>query len=127
MGAFALTGVASAADPAPVDESFGYGADHPDFPVWLRGSVIDCAAKTIGIPVEEVKAGLRHGHSLKEIAARHGVRPAALAKGILRCEDVFLTRLAQAGKITREQKVRLMHFLTRHIDEIISYHPHADV
>jgi hypothetical protein len=94
----------------------------PDGYDWLRASLIAAAAHTIGISVDEVKAGLRHCYSLAEIGIRHGVRPAALARGMLSYERHFLARLVEAGKLTRAEAARIMHFLVDHIDRIISFH-----
>ena len=90
---------------------------------WLRESIILAAAHTIGISVEEVKHGLRAGHSLKEIAARHGVRPPELMRGILEFERHFLARKVAAGELTRPEAARILDFLTEHIERIINYHP----
>jgi hypothetical protein len=93
-----------------------------EFRPWLVQSIIAAAAHAIGIEVEEVKMGLRHGASLKEIAARHGVGPVDLAQGILRYERHYLHRLIEAGEITPRAAARVMHFLTEHIRLIINYH-----
>ena len=96
--------------------------DHARLPIWLRHSIIVCAAETIDVHVATVKAGLRAGHSLKEIAARHGVRPLELKRGILACEWHFLARLVEAGKLSRWQAYRVFEFIEDHIDRIINYH-----
>jgi len=92
-------------------------------------SIIACAAETIEARVSTVKAGLRAGFSLKEIAARHGVRANELKRGIVECERQLLWRLVEADELNRAQFFRLMNFLTTHIDRIINYHydPHDAV
>ena len=140
LGLFATTAIAigalgpatsAAAEPAPdaeIDAAIA-GNDHTRLPVWLRHSIIVCAAETIDVHVAAVKAGLRAGHSLKEIAARHGVRPAELKSGILACEWHFLARLVEADKLSRWQAYRVFEFIEDHIDRIINYHynPHDPV
>ena len=119
----ALSPNSSAVAQEPQDAP-GYEVDTPDpfGGVRLRESIIACAAKTIGIREHEVRAGLRAGASLKEIAARHGVRPNELKRGILDCEADLLRRLVDAGLVTRLQAARIMNYLTDHIDRIISFH-----
>ena len=115
-------------DSAQIDLAIATG-DHTRLPTWLRYSIIACAAETIEARVSTVKAGLRAGFSLKEIAARHGVRANELKRGILECERQLLWRLVEADKLNRAQFYRLMYFLTTHIDRIINYHyePHDAV
>jgi hypothetical protein len=114
----------AAAEPAPDEEIDAAiaGGDHTRLPAWLRHSIIVCAADTIHIRVATVKAGLRAGYSLSEIAARFGVREPALERGILECERHYLWRLVETDKLNRAQFYRLMYFLTTHIDRIVNYH-----
>ncbi|HLF71793.1 MAG TPA: hypothetical protein VI759_06550 [Dehalococcoidia bacterium] len=120
-GAFALTtATPTQAQEAPQDELAlaGAGCDCP----WLKESIIAAAAQTIGIRPEEVIEGLRHGASLKQIAARNGVREPALKRGILAHEKTYLYRLVDAGKLERPEAVRILKFLTDHIDRIVNWH-----
>ncbi len=131
FGALGTAGSAAAepeVDSARIDAAIAAN-DHTRLPLWLRHSIIVCAAETIEVRVSTVKAGLRAGYSLKEIAARYHVRPNELKRGILECERHLLWRLVEAEKLTRAQFYRLMYFLTTHIDRIINYHyaPHDRV
>ncbi len=131
LGALGPAGSAAAdseTDAAQIDLAISTG-DHTRLPTWLRHSIIVCAAETIEARVSTVKAGLRAGFSLKEIAARHGVRVNELKRGILDCERHLLWRLVEAGELNRAQFYRLMYFLTTHIDRIVNYHydPHDRV
>ncbi len=126
----ALGGTASAAaepesDSAQIDAAIASG-DHTRLPTWLRNSIIACAAETIDVSVSEVKAGLRHGYSLKEIATRHGVRPPELKRGILSCEQHLLLRMVEAGKLSRHEAHRILNFLEEHINQIINHHYATD-
>jgi hypothetical protein len=138
LGLLALSAIAigaigpatsAAADPesdsAQIDAAIATG-DFTRLPVWLRHSVIACAAETIDVPVSTVQAGLLAGHSLKEIANRYGVRAPELQRGVLACEHEYLWRLVGANKLTRLQAVRVFSFLEIHIERIINYHfdPH---
>jgi hypothetical protein len=115
----------AAADPetdsADIDIAIKTG-DFTRLPTWLRHSIIVCAADTMHARVATVKAGLRAGHSLSEIAARFGVREPALERGILNCERTYLWRLVGTDKLNRAEFYRLMYFLTTHIDRIVNYH-----
>jgi hypothetical protein len=115
----------AAADPesdsAEIDIAIATG-DFTRLPTWLRHSIIVCAAETMDARVSTVKAGLRAGYSLKEIAERHGVRAPELKRGILDCESHFLWRLVGTDKLNRAEYFRVMYFLTTHIDRIINHH-----
>ena len=123
FGVLSPAGSASAQEPetmGEVDAAYFYGED-ANVPRWLRYSIVYCAAKTMGIEVDQVKAGLRNGHSLKEIGIRAGVRPIALQNGILRCEHNLLERLVNAGELEPNEARRIFQFLTEHITRIINY------
>lgn len=134
LGLFAITVIAIGAlgpaagvaaepetDSAQIDLALALG-DDTRLPTWLRHSIIVCAAETIDARVSTVKAGLRAGHSLKEIAARHGVRANELKRGILTCERELLWRLAGTDKLTRLQAYRIFSLLQANIDRIINFH-----
>jgi hypothetical protein len=123
IGAFGAATTASAADPSleSADAAIASG-DHTRLPYWLKNSIVACAAQTMDERVAVVKAALRQGYSLKEIGIRHGVRPEALERGILRCERHFLDRLVANGKLTRLEAARIFDFLEDHITRIINYH-----
>jgi hypothetical protein len=134
LGLLALSAIAigaigpatsAAADPesdsAQIDEAIATG-DFTRLPVWLRHSIIVCAAETIHAPVSAVKADLLAGHSLKEIANRYGVRAPELQRGILTCEHEYLWRLVGTGQLTRLQAFRVFNFLEIHIERIVNYH-----
>ncbi len=124
FGVLSPVGSASAEDdPAisgEIDGAYFYGED-VDAPHWLRYSIVYCAAKTMGIEVDQVKLGLREGSSLKEIGIRVGVRPAQLENGILRCERNVLARLVNAGELEPQQARRIMNFVRSHITRIINW------
>jgi hypothetical protein len=124
IGAFG-SATSAAADPDPAVESADAAiasGDHTRLPYWLRQSIIACAADTIDARVVTVKAALRQGYSLKEIAARHEVRAPELKRGILACERDVLDRLVDAGKLTRLEAARIFDFVEDHIERIINYH-----
>ena len=89
-------------------------------PRWLRHSIIVCAARVMDLEVSQVQAGLRQGHSLKEIGIRAGVRPVQLENGILRCERALLERLVNAGRLEPAEARRIFNFLETHITRIIN-------
>ena len=88
---------------------------------WLRRSIIHCAAETMSLEVWQVVAGLRNGHSLKEIGIRAGVRPERLEYGILRCERGLLARLVETGQLEPGEARRIFNFLEAHITRIINF------
>jgi hypothetical protein len=122
IGALGATTTASAADPQleSADAAIASG-NHDRLPYWLKNSIVACAAKTMNARVAVVKAGLRQGHSLKEIGIRHGVRPTTLERGILHCERHYLDRLVHAGKLTRAEAARIFNFLENNITRIINH------
>ena len=123
IGALGAATTASADDPQleSADAAITSG-DHTRLPYWVKNSIIACAAKTTNERVAVVKAALRQGYSLREIGIRHGVRPEALERGILRCERHFLDRLVEAGKLTRLEAHRIYDFIEDHITRIINFH-----
>jgi hypothetical protein len=123
IGALGAATTASADDPQleSADAAIASG-DHTRLPFWVKNSIVACAAKTMNERVAVVKAALRQGYSLKEIGIRHGVRPEALERGILRCERHFLDRLVEAGKLTRLEAHRIYDFIEDHITRIINFH-----
>ena len=88
---------------------------------WLRETIILSAAQTIGIPVEDVRLGLRNGASLSEIGVRHGVRPEVLARGIIRHEHDHIGDLVRNGRISPAEGRWAMAFVTGHIRLIINH------
>ena len=123
FGALSSATTASAQEPemaGVVDAAYFYGEDAA-MPSWLRYGIVYCAAKVMGLEVDQVKAGLRNGHSLKEIGVRAGVRPFVLEGGILRCEHNLLERLVNAGELEPGEARRIYQFLTAHITRIINW------
>jgi hypothetical protein len=123
FAALSPAGGVSAQEPemaGEVDSAYFYGED-ARVPSWLRYSIVYCAAKVMDLEVEQVKTGLRTGHSLKEIGIRAGVRPFTLESGILRCEHNLLERLVNAGELDPGEARRIYQFLTAHITRIINW------
>jgi hypothetical protein len=123
FGVLSPVGSAAAEEPemaGEVDAPYFFG-DDAGMPQWLRYSIVYCAAKTMGVDVDQVKLGLRNGHSLKEIGIRAGVRPIALESGILRCEHNLLERLVSVGELDPPEARRIYEFLAAHITRIINY------
>ena len=123
FGVLSPAGSAAAEEPemlGEIDAAYFFGEDAA-MPPWLRYSIVYCAAKTMGLEVDQVKAGLRQGHSLKEIGIRAGVRPLQLESGILRCEHNLLERLVNAGELEPGEARRIFDFLSTHITRIINY------
>jgi hypothetical protein len=90
-------------------------------PHWLRYGIVYCAARTTGLDIDLIKAGLRNGESLKQIAAQAGVRPVVLENGILRCERGVLDGLVDVGELDRLQAARIYTFLETHIARILNF------
>jgi hypothetical protein len=107
-------GIASAEEPE-LEREFG---PRP----WLRTAIVLAAAQTIGVPVDEVVEALRHGASLNEIGARHGVRPTELATGIIRHVHDILGNWVENGRITPEMARHGNSFVQSHIRLIINNH-----
>ncbi len=121
---FAALGQVGQAAAAPADPStpqlFDGDTAHPEF--WLRRSVVDCAAHTIGVDSDRVRYALLHGLSLKQIGINNGVAPERLENGILSCESAFLAHEVAVGHITPDQARNTYAYLSNNIDRIISYH-----
>jgi hypothetical protein len=128
FGAMSLSvssGTASAAEPEDLERAIDSlpEVDGPDDGYhWLRRSIINAAADTIGVRPVVVIEALRNCHSLAELAERAGVSEPELARGILQHERHNLARLVEAGVITRVEAARVMNFLADHIWRIINFH-----
>jgi len=128
FGAFAPTGTAHAEERdavGEVDALLFIGADF-QAPRWLRHSIVVCGAKTTHLEVEQVIVALRHGHSLKQIGLRAGVRPVALEHGILRCEQAVLARMVENGDLEPGEARRIFRFLESQITRIINFQWNPD-
>ena len=113
----------AAAEPAtdaPAPQLFDGDAAHPEF--WLRRSIVDCSAHTIGVDSDRVRFGLLHGLSLEQLGINNGIRPERLENGILDCESNLLAHEVAAGHITPEQARNTYAYLSNNIDRIISHH-----
>ena len=116
-------GSASAEEPGisgEIDAAYFFGND-AGMPSWLRYSIVYCAAKTMNLEVDQVSWVCVTGSSLTEIGIRAGVRPDALATGILRCEHNLLDRLVNSGDLDPGAGSPDHDLPAPHIERIINY------
>lgn len=67
------------------------------------GEAVDSVASQLGITADELKEALRDGTSLNDLAAEHGVDPAAISQAIVDAADARIDAALADGKITQEQ------------------------
>jgi hypothetical protein len=94
---------------------FGPRARHP-----ARGAVrvvAQAAAVYAGIDVVDLRSEVFAGKPLAQIATEHGKSVAGLKEAII---DAVAKRLADAGRLTAEQRQRILDRLKSRIDEIVN-------
>lgn len=86
-------------------------------------SIIDAAAKVLGVSSDQVRDGLRNGQSLAQQAQNKGISRDALKSG-MQAEILAKIQEAQAaGRITAEQANRLRDGLSEQLDRAIDRVP----
>ncbi len=84
-----------------------------------QASIVQSAAKTIGIDVATVRSELQQGKSLAAIGSEHGKSRDDLKNGILSIEKGNLQTLVSNGKLTQTQADNAYQALSNNIDKIL--------
>ena len=69
----------------------------------IRKEAIESAAKTIGIPADELRADLKAGQSVAEVATAKGVDPQAVVSAWVTGADAKIDQAVTDGKLTQAQ------------------------
>ncbi|MGQ0617325.1 MAG: hypothetical protein ACT4PW_10100 [Acidimicrobiia bacterium] len=77
----------------------------PRRPGLLHGA-LEVAARTIGIPVDELRQGLQDGQSTADVATAHGVSPQAVVDAIVADGQARLDEAVADGRLSDEHAAR---------------------
>lgn len=69
----------------------------------IRKEAVESAAKTIGIPVEELRADFKAGQSIAEVATAKGVDPQKVVETWVQGADARIDQAVTDGKLTQDQ------------------------
>ena len=94
----------------------------PAFPR-LHYLVIEAAADTLGMEVDDLKAELRDGNSLADVAETQGVSVDDLKAGILENVQATLDQKVADEDLTQEQADRIFEAISDSIDRIVNKTP----
>jgi hypothetical protein len=80
------------------------------------------AADTIGIPVAELRDGVRSGQSIAEIAEAHDVSTASVVDAVVGDLTTKLDEAVADGKLTQERAAAIEQRLPARIDDLVHRH-----
>ena len=69
----------------------------------IRKEAVETAAKTIGIPADELRADLKAGQSVAEVATAKGVDPQTVVTAWVNGADAKIDQAVTDGKLTQAQ------------------------
>jgi len=127
LGSLALGGVASAATPTPTTAPAAHasaGKAHQ----WLRAhrkglraEGLAVSAKTIGITPQALKADLKSGKSIAQVASANGSSGAAVESALTTAADNAVNQAESDGKLTSAQAAKIEAKLPPRIDKIVNH------
>jgi hypothetical protein len=87
-------------------------ADHPLFGhPFLRAHIVDeaftLAAKTIGIPTDELRADVRGGKSIADVAKDHGVEPQTVIDALVKAANDRLDAAVASGRLSADTAAKI--------------------
>lgn len=127
LGSLAIGGVASAATP-PTTSSPAAHATAPKAHRWLRlhrkglrAKGLAISATTIGITPQALRADLKSGKSIAQVASANGSSASAVESALTAAGDKAVTRAESAGKLTSTQAAAIEARLPARIDKIVNH------
>jgi len=82
-------------------------AGHPALRRGLRRAALKISADTIHVGVDELRADLRNGQSIAQVAQAKGVDPQTVVDALVKAADARIDSLASTGRITAERAAKL--------------------
>jgi len=108
--AFALSGSSPASATSTAQSALTQDAPASGLRGWLhqhrkeiRKEAVESAAKTIGIPADELRADFKAGQSVAEVATAKGVDPQTVVDTWVKGADARIDQAVTDGKLTQEQ------------------------
>jgi hypothetical protein len=127
LGGLAAGGVASAATPATSTTPAAH-AGAPKAHRWLRTHRKDLRAKglaisasTIGITPQALRADLKSGKSIAQVAAANGSSASAVESALTTAADHAVQQAQSAGKLTSAQAATIEARLPARIDKAVNH------
>ncbi len=90
-----------------------------------RGDVFGAAATYLGVTEAQLRAQLSSGKSLADIAKAQGKSVAGLEQALLSDAQSKLDQAVAAGRLTSDQRDRMLAGLKAHIDALVNRTPSA--
>ena len=125
LGSLAMGGVASAATSTSTPAAH---AAAPKAHRWLhlhrrglRSKGLAISASTIGITPQALRADLKSGKSIAQVAAANGSSAAAVESALTTAADGAVTKAETAGKLTSTQAAAIEARLPARIDKIVNH------
>jgi polyhydroxyalkanoate synthesis regulator phasin len=85
-----------------------------------RGVVLQSAAQVLAMSADDLRAELRQGKSLAQVAQEKGMSVDDFKSRLLSQVDQQLSQLVQQGRLTQQQADQLKQRLHNNIDEIVN-------
>jgi len=88
----------------------------------IRKEAVESAAKTIGIPVDELRADFKAGQSIAEVATSKGVDAKAVVDGWVTAADTRIDKAVTDGKLTQNQADKAKAKVPTIADKLVNAH-----
>jgi polyhydroxyalkanoate synthesis regulator phasin len=96
-----------------------FGGGHGHHGPMFGGPGLDAAASYLGLTEAELREALRGGQTLAELADEQGKTVDGLKQAMIDAATADIERAVADGKLTEEQKQRILEDLSQRIDAIV--------
>jgi hypothetical protein len=122
--AFAADGGSTGPNPATTQPAAGARrAGHPALRRGLRRAALRISADTIHVDVDELRADLRNGQSIAQVAQAKGVDPKTVVDALVTAADARIDALASSGRITAERAAKLKEKVPDVAQRVVNHVP----
>jgi hypothetical protein len=99
----------------------GDGHGHPRLHK-LLGAVVQTSADTIGIPVDDLKAQLKAGKSIAEVAGEHQVSVDTVKQALVDAGTTKVNEAVGNGKLSQQRADAIIAKLPAMADKVVNHH-----
>lgn len=85
----------------------------------LRRSIMSTSAEAIGIPVEELRAELRAGRSIAEVAGAKGVEVAEVVDALVATASGKIDAAVESGRLTEQRAQQVEERLRSRFEKVV--------
>ncbi len=128
VGSLAVGGVASAATPSTTPSTHATHTGGRAARRWLRAhrkglrqEVLTVSASTIGLTPQALRADLKAGASIAQVAAAHGSSASAVEAALTTAADAAVNQAESAGTLTAAQAAKVDARLPARIDKLVDH------